>query len=163
IGLLGVAFHVSPWSMRATGLWRAASTLTYANALGALLVLSVPAALVLAAERPGPIARVFTFLILAGVLASLSRGAFLGMAVLGGAVAVRARRSEHPIDWRRLAAAALVATLIGGGLFVFGHGSRLLARRLDPGTEKRGEILRQTLRAASVEPLFGIGPGNLRI
>jgi O-antigen ligase len=83
--------------------------------------------------------------------------------VLGGAVAFRSRRSDHPIDRRRLAAAALVATLIGGGLFVFGHGSRLLARRLDPGTEKRGEIIRQTLRAASSEPVFGIGAGNLLI
>ena len=37
-GWLGVAFHMRPWGLPSQGLWRAASTLTYANATAGLLV-----------------------------------------------------------------------------------------------------------------------------
>ena len=37
-GWLGVALHQRPWGLPSQGLWRAASTLTYANATAALLV-----------------------------------------------------------------------------------------------------------------------------
>lgn len=37
-GWLGVALHMRPWALPSQGLWRAASTLTYANATAGLLV-----------------------------------------------------------------------------------------------------------------------------
>jgi hypothetical protein len=107
VGLMGVAFHVTPWGMFATGVWRAASTLTYANALGALLVVSLPAAVLHAAERPGPSARLLTYLILAGAIASLSRGAILGLVVLA-ALLIRLGARDLVREMRRPFAASLV-------------------------------------------------------
>ena len=49
-GWLGVALHQRPWGLPSQGLWRAASTLTYANATAALLV---PLALVALARLAG--------------------------------------------------------------------------------------------------------------
>jgi O-antigen ligase len=213
VGLVGVAFHAAPFGMEATGLWRASSTLTYANALGALLVLCLPAALLQEMDRPGPSGRLITFAILAGIFASLSRGAIFGLVLmvatllwlgagdlvrgmgrtvtgsliafggllpsiagnrpapvpallgmgLGGVVAILPRGSDQRADGRRVAAVAVAAILASAALLASGYGSRLAASRIDFGREGRPESWRQALRAGSAAPIFGIGPGNLRI
>jgi O-antigen ligase/polysaccharide polymerase Wzy-like membrane protein len=73
-GWLGVALHERPWGLPSQGLWRAASTLTYANATAALLV---PLALVAlarltAAPRSAYLSLAATSL-LTGAGATLSR------------------------------------------------------------------------------------------
>jgi O-antigen ligase len=80
-GWLGVALHLRPWGLPSQGLWRAASTLTYANATAGLLV---PLALVALARltatpRSIPLALAVTCL-LTSTGATLSRA---GVAALG--------------------------------------------------------------------------------
>ena len=82
-GIAGVALHVEPLAMRATGLWRAASSITYANGLAAVLVLCLPAALV--APR-GVVQRGSAFVILTGLAATASRGGLLAGLVLAGSL-----------------------------------------------------------------------------
>jgi hypothetical protein len=54
-GWVGVAWRVTPWALEDQGLWRAATTLTYANAAAGLLV---PLALLaVAAWSSGPVFR----------------------------------------------------------------------------------------------------------
>jgi hypothetical protein len=57
-GWLGVALHMRPWGLPSQGLWRAASTLTYANATAALLVplALVALACLTAMPRSAPVA-----------------------------------------------------------------------------------------------------------
>jgi O-Antigen ligase len=81
-GWVGVVWRLRPWALPDQGLWRAAGTLTYANAAAALLV---PLALValgmlLARPRSVGLALVVTGL-LTGAGATLSRGGFAGLAV----------------------------------------------------------------------------------
>src|SRR5436190_1500196 len=81
---------------RPPGLWRAGSTLTYADATGALLVLALPAALLRWRDVRAPGAglanvdrgasrrlevghALAVFVLLTGVLASVSRGALLAL------------------------------------------------------------------------------------
>jgi len=85
-GWLGVALHMRPWGLPSQGLWRAASTLTYANATAGLLV---PLALVglarlTAMPRAIPLSLAVTCL-LTGVGATLSRA---GIAALGAGLLV---------------------------------------------------------------------------
>jgi O-antigen ligase len=80
-GWVGVAWRVTPWALEDQGLWRAATTLTYANAAAGLLV---PLALLAVARlvvRPGVPATVAACLLLIGAGATLSRGGALALAV----------------------------------------------------------------------------------
>jgi O-antigen ligase len=105
LGILSVAFHLEPWVVRATGLWRAASTLTYANATAALLALTLPAAVLLAVERPSRRWPAVAGIIVAGLLATGSRGGLVGLLVMiATAASLGARR------WNR----ALVRPLLAG-------------------------------------------------
>lgn len=90
VGLIGVAFHRSPWAMPAGGLWRASSTLTYANAAGSLLLLTLGTSMISLVERPGTARRLAAFATLAGLAATLSRGAVVG--ALAGLVVLAALR-----------------------------------------------------------------------
>jgi len=99
-GLAGVALRYEPWTLEDQGLWRAATTLTYANAGAGLLVpLVLLAAGRLAADRRSPPMAVIACLLLAGLGATLSRGGFLALA-LGAAALARA------VGLRRLLATA---------------------------------------------------------
>ena len=72
-GWAGVAWHIEPLALVSSGLWRASSTLTYANASASFLVtaLFVTAA---TAGRLGPRpARLVTAALLVGLLATMSR------------------------------------------------------------------------------------------
>jgi len=126
-GLAGVAFRYEPWTLEDQGLWRAATTLTYANAGAGLLVpLVLLAAGRLAADRRSPPMAVTACLLLAGAGATLSRGGFLALA-LGAAVLARS------VGLRRLVGAAsgpvAGALVVLGGLapsMVVGHPPRPL-------------------------------------
>ena len=111
-GLVGVAFRYEPWALEDQGLWRAATTLTYANAGAALLVplVLLAAGRLASTPRSAPMAAV-TCLLLAGAGATLSRGGFLALA-LGGALLARA------VGARRLLATA--AAPAAGALVVLG-------------------------------------------
>lgn len=89
-GLAGVAWRHEPWTLEDQGLWRAATTLTYANAAAGLLV---PLALLAAGRliaRPGSRSgATATCVLLAGAGATLSRGGFLAL-LLGGVLLARA-------------------------------------------------------------------------
>jgi hypothetical protein len=84
-GWVGVAWRVTPWALEDQGLWRAATTLTYANAAAGLLVPLALLAVARLATRPGVPAMVAAWLLLVGAGATLSRGGVLALAV-GGAV-----------------------------------------------------------------------------
>jgi O-antigen ligase len=89
-GLAGVAFRYEPWALEDQGLWRAATTLTYANAAAGLLVpLVLLAAGRLASTPRSRALAALTCLLLAGAGATLSRGGFLALA-LGGVLLARA-------------------------------------------------------------------------
>ena len=111
-GLAGVAFRYEPWTLEDQGLWRAATTLTYANAGAGLLV---PLALLAtgrlaSSPRSQPLA-VLLCVLLAGAGATLSRGGLIALA-LGGLLLARA------IGARRLLAS--VAGPAAGALVVLG-------------------------------------------
>jgi O-antigen ligase len=77
---VGVAWHLTPLALTSEGLWRGASTITYANALAGVLVpLALTAlALLSAKERSVPLALVVTLLLL-GVATTLSRAGALSL------------------------------------------------------------------------------------
>ena len=111
-GLAGVAWRYEPWTLEAQGLWRAATTLTYANAGAGLLVplVLLAAGRLTSMPRSQPMAAV-TCLLLAGAGATLSRGGLLALA-LGGVLLARA------VGTRRLL--AVVAGPAAGALVVIG-------------------------------------------
>src|SRR5207249_531221 len=74
VGLVGVAYRMYPLAMPHAGLWRAAGTLTYANAQGLALAMVLPLALC-SRSVPVRMQRSASFLIAAGVVATMSRGA----------------------------------------------------------------------------------------
>jgi hypothetical protein len=84
-GWVGVAWRITPWALEDQGLWRAATTLTYANAAAGLLVPLALVAVARLAARPGVPAMVAAWLLLIGAGATLSRGGALALAV-GAAV-----------------------------------------------------------------------------
>jgi hypothetical protein len=117
-GWFGVALHMRPWGLPAQGLWRAASTLTYANATAALLV---PLALVALARltavpRSGYLCLAATSL-LTGAGATLSRAgaaAFAaGLLVLCWVLGARplARAAAGPVAGAGVALFGLVPSL----------------------------------------------------
>jgi len=84
---IGVMWRVTPWALTSDGLWRGASTITYANATGCVLAAVALASLsLLARDRESlPLTLVLTVLLL-GLGTTLSRAAALaflvGLAVL---------------------------------------------------------------------------------
>jgi O-Antigen ligase len=84
-GWVGIAWRVTPWALADQGLWRAATTLTYANAAAGLLVPLALLAVARLAARPGVPATMAAWLLLVGAGATLSRGGALALAV-GAAV-----------------------------------------------------------------------------
>lgn len=95
-GWVGVAWRVQPLALATDErLWRATSTLTYANAAAALLApLSVLSVALLLARPRSPVRVVTTYLLLVGLGATLSRAGVLaclvGLVVLAGLAGVRA-------------------------------------------------------------------------
>ena len=113
-GLAGVAWRYEPWTLEDQGLWRAATTLTYANAGAGLLVpLVLLAAGRLTSVPPSPPMAALTCLLLAGAGATLSRGGLLALA-LGGVVLARVVGPRSLLA--TIAGPAAGALLVLGGL-----------------------------------------------
>jgi len=118
-GWFGVAFHHQPWAIPDNGLWRAASTITYANATGGLVGALALVALdrVLVAQRRAH--AVLAFVLVVGLAATTSRGALvafaIGLVVLG---VIRRRAGVHqllpPLLGASVAFAALLPSLPDG-------------------------------------------------
>ncbi len=100
-GWIGVAWRIQPWALPVQGIWRASSTLTYANAAAAMLAsLSVLACGLLLA-RPRSLTRAAAaYLLLVGLGATLSRAGLLallaGLVLLAVLAGVRAPRGTPP-------------------------------------------------------------------
>jgi hypothetical protein len=79
---VGVTWRVSPWALKGEGLWRGASTITYANATGCVLAALALASIALLETRRRALALslVLTLLLL-GLATTLSRAAALAFLV----------------------------------------------------------------------------------
>lgn len=82
LGLVGLAFHAFPMAMRAQGIWRTSSTLTYANSAGSLFALMLPAPLLALRAHSSRGDSVAVFLMMTGLMTSLSRGAAVGVVAM---------------------------------------------------------------------------------
>jgi O-Antigen ligase len=82
-GWIGLAWHHAPWaSVVEARLWRAAATLTYANAAAALLAALCLLAMALVLGRPhSPVRVTAAYLCLVGLGATLSRGGLIALLV----------------------------------------------------------------------------------
>jgi hypothetical protein len=112
-GWAGVALHRPPLAMVSSGVWRAASTLTYANATAALLVTAILVALAVLPESRRLLCTLVLGGLLLGLATTMSRAGGLALGV-GLAVAATA-----PVLRRRLARSwsALPTAAVGfGGL-----------------------------------------------
>ncbi|MFN7989108.1 MAG: O-antigen ligase family protein [Thermoanaerobaculia bacterium] len=158
---------------------RVPSTLPDYNATGAAMALALFPALVLAREARG--ARRLALagcaaLLLAGLLLSGSRGAWLATLAAAGAAlagALRARPGEPRRERRRVALGAALALGVALGALAAwpGEVGALLRRRaatlVDPGASldavKAGRVgfWRAGVRMAVAHPLAGVGPGRV--
>ncbi|MGH7484113.1 MAG: O-antigen ligase family protein [bacterium] len=95
-GWVGVAWHFAPWGLEDSGIYRAATTLTYANAAAGFLVPISLLALARLAQEPGsaPSALAATIL-LVGVGATLSRAGML--ALIAGLIVLARLMGRRPI------------------------------------------------------------------
>jgi O-antigen ligase len=107
-GWAGVAWHLTPLALVDQGLWRAAGTITYANAAAGLLAPLGLLGLAALVERPSPQRAGVACLLLVGLGATLSRGGFIAFVV--GAVVL-----AHAVGWRRLLPAT-VGPLLGSAV-----------------------------------------------
>ncbi len=126
-GWIGVAFHRGPWAIQDNGLWRAASTITYANATGgfcaAIALVALDRVVVDVARR---LSAVLATVCVVGMLATTSRGAVLGF-VVGLAVLIGLRHRQH--------VSRLTAPLLGAAV-----GFAALAPSLPSGYDARPGI-----------------------
>ena len=112
-GWVGVAWHVPPWAIADQGLWRAATTLTYANAAAGLLVpLALVAMARLVTQPRSPLAAGAACLLLVGVGATLSRGGAL--ALLAGGVVLGWLLGPRPLLQAAAGPAAGAAIALAG-------------------------------------------------
>jgi hypothetical protein len=115
-GWIGVTFRIQPLAHADGGLWRAATTITYANASAAVLGPLALWALARAAVRPGWSSRLLATGLVAGVGATMSRaglaGFVLGLVVLAWLMGRRGlwRVSARPV----LAGCVVIAGLLPG-------------------------------------------------
>lgn len=164
VGIAGVALHEAPWALRAGGLWRASSTLTYANAAGSLLLLALGASILLLADRSTTARRLAAFLTLAGLGATLSRGAVVGaiaalavLAALGGLGLLRS--VLRPAAGALIALGALVPSIAGGPRPALGIAGLLVGAAVAAG---QGRVARGRGRIAIVVVAAGaVAAGGL--
>lgn len=123
LGAIGVAWHREPLALQAQGIWRAASTLTYANAMAAALVPCIAAACW--RIRAGiPTGSVELSIMIGGMVATMSRGSALGMAIGVVALAVTTGRDAFAGFGRPLVGGAIIGASALPS--VFGEGRPLL-------------------------------------
>ena len=108
IGWMAVAWHLKPWAIPSAGLWRATSTLTYANAASAVLVpIALTATAVLSTRRRSVPLALTVMILLLGAAVTLSRAGTFAL-VVGIAVLIALR------GWTVVA--AMVAPLAGAAV-----------------------------------------------
>lgn len=88
---VGVAFHLDPLALPSSGLWRASSTITYANATTAFLVTALVLAVAVGPRNPLLVA-----VLLLGITVTMSRAGLLGLGVAMVVLLVTARRRVLP-------------------------------------------------------------------
>jgi hypothetical protein len=108
-GWIGVVWHRQPWALSNDGVWRAASSLTYANATAAVLVplLLLSVGRLMARPRDGAQA-VMTAAMLVGAVATLSRAG--AVALVSGALVLVVLSGPRRV--LSAAAAPVLGTLI---------------------------------------------------
>jgi hypothetical protein len=95
-GWAGVVWHLSPYALANDGVWRAASTLTYANASAAVLGCLTLALAGLASGRPhDPRRAALLALLMVGTGATLSRAGFVALVV--GTLVLLVLRGPGPV------------------------------------------------------------------
>lgn len=118
LGWLGLALHLPRWTWQGQGLWRSSSTLTYPNATAVVLAMLALVVLACLTESPRSMRLVLSAtVLLAGLVATLSRAGLLGLAVgvlvlaaARGPAAV-ARAGRGPALGAAVAALGLVPTM----------------------------------------------------
>ena len=113
-GWAGVAWRTSPWALQDQGLWRAATTVTYANAASILLaaVALVSRARSAAAAASSPLDAAANSVLLTGLTATLSRGG--SMAFLAGALVLARLLGFRTFGTRTVPPAAGAAVALAG-------------------------------------------------
>lgn len=129
------------------------------NDLALHLVTVIPIAVSLALGSRAGLKKLFyavgAILLLAGVVATFSRGGFLGLACMGGVLGWRvARRNKWMV--------IMLAPLLLGGIILLapgGYGSRM-GTTSDESASARLDDLKRSIFIAVRHPLFGVGMGN---
>ncbi|MDQ3897494.1 MAG: O-antigen ligase family protein [Actinomycetota bacterium] len=122
-GWIGVAWRISPWALKDQGLWRAATSVTYANAGAAVLGALTLVAIARLVARPGSRATALSVcMLLTGLGATLSRGGLLAAAV--GALALAALLGIGAVARAVLAPAVGAAIALAGLVPSISAGSR---------------------------------------
>lgn len=166
LGLIALAFHWYPFAMQAQKLWRTSSTLTYANAAGGLFALALPAPILLARSRPGPGPSLAVYLITAGLVTSLSRGALAGalisvLVARGLGARADARRVARPVIAALAASAAALPSIAGNARPVIALGGLLLGAGITAFPLRiRTAALRRGLAAALIAGVVLIPMGT---
>lgn len=93
---VGVALHLEPLALPSSGLWRASSTITYANATAAFLVVAL--VLAVTVVPPGLLTNGLAAVLLLGLATTMSRAGALGLVV---AAVVCAFLVRDVARWRR--------------------------------------------------------------
>jgi len=115
LGWVGVVWHRTPWALPNDGVWRATSTLTYANATAAILVPTFLISLGLLIDRPRDARRsAVTAMLLIGAVATLSRAGML--ALVAGLIVVCALSGARRTVSAGLAPATGAGIAVGGML-----------------------------------------------
>lgn len=152
IGLVALAWHVSPLALRADT-WRLASTLTYQNAAGALLAMTLGPAIALLGWRRTRIARAMVIVIAVALLGTLSRGGYLAAAItvtwMAGARVIRPRDVVRPFAGVTVGAIAMLPPTLGWG--IAGPVATLgIAAAVWLGSGEPWQVPRRALAAAAV-------------
>lgn len=163
-GLVGSVLHYSPLAIESVGLWRLSGTITYANAAGFLLAMMIP--LVSCIEtRPARLGDLACYLLVAALVATISRGAYLAfLAVSPLFVGSLVRRRLVPVILGLAAGSVAVATAGGEGiqpllmaaLAVGGVGTVLFA-----GVSRRGWFVAASASSAAVLVAVAMSQGKL--
>ena len=160
VGFVAVVARSQPNALTSQGLWRAASTLTYENALAAYL--SIPALLcldrLLTTAPPRLVWSGAAYVLLVGIGATLSRGGILGLgvgvvllaalrgprslrhlapAVSGAVIALICLAPSLPVESSRHVALAYAGLVIGGAVAV---GTAVASPRLRLGAAVVGAV-----------------------
>jgi hypothetical protein len=110
-GWIGVVFRISPWASLESGLWRAATTITYTNAAAAVMAPVALLALARLVARPTVFDRLAAVLLVVGVVATLSRFGIVGLGLGYVAIACLLGVRRTAVATARTVGGATIAAL----------------------------------------------------